>query len=34
VPSFDEAKPELQQLMQRQMVQKAVADLRSKAKIE
>lgn len=34
IPSFEEAKPELQQLMQRQMVQKAVADLRAKAKVE
>ena len=34
VPSFDEAKPELAQLMQRQLLQKAVADLRAKAKIE
>jgi len=34
IPSFDEAKPELQKLMQRQMVQKAVADLRAKAKVE
>jgi len=34
VPSFDEAKAELQQLLQRQMVQKAVGDLRAKAKVE
>ena len=34
VPTFEEAKPELQQLMQRQVVQKAVADLRAKAKVE
>ena len=34
VPTFEEAKPELQQLMQRQMVQKAVTDLRAKAKVE
>ena len=34
VPSFDEAKPQLQQLMRNQMVQKAVADLRAKAKVE
>ena len=34
VPAFEEAKGELQQLMQRQMVQKAVADLRAKAKVE
>ncbi len=34
VPSFEEAKPQLQQLMQGQVVQKAVQDLRAKAKIE
>ncbi|HKA45506.1 MAG TPA: peptidylprolyl isomerase [Burkholderiales bacterium] len=34
VPSFEEAKPQLHQLMQNQMVQKALADLRAKAKIE
>ena len=34
VPSFEEAKPELQQMMQRQALQKAVSDLRAKAKIE
>ena len=34
IPSFEEAKPQLQQLVQNQMVQKAIADLRSKAKIE
>ena len=34
VPSFEEAKPQLQQLVQNQMVQKAIADLRAKAKIE
>lgn len=34
VPTFEEAKGELQQLMQRQLVQKIVADLRAKAKIE
>lgn len=34
IPNFEEAKPELQQLVQRQMVQKAVADLRAKAKVE
>jgi len=34
VPAFEDAKGELQQLMQRQMVQKAVADLRAKAKVE
>jgi len=34
VPSFDEAKPQLQQMMRQQMVQKVVADLRAKAKIE
>jgi peptidyl-prolyl cis-trans isomerase C len=34
VPTFEEAKGELQQLMQRQLVQKVVADLRAKAKVE
>jgi len=34
IPTFDEAKQQLQQLVQNQVVQKAVADLRSKAKIE
>ena len=34
VPSFDEAKPQVQQMMQNQVVQKALADLRAKAKIE
>lgn len=34
VPSFDEAKPQLQQMVQNQLVQKAIADLRAKAKIE
>jgi peptidyl-prolyl cis-trans isomerase C len=34
VPSFEEAKGQLQQLVQNQMVQKAIAELRSKAKIE
>ena len=34
IPSFEEAKPQLQQMMQNQMVQKALADLRAKAKIE
>jgi len=34
VPSFDEAKPQLQQMLQSQAVEKAVADLRAKAKIE
>lgn len=34
VPSFDEAKPQLQQLVQNQVVQKAIADLRAKAKVE
>jgi len=34
IPSFDEAKPQLQQMMRNQMVQKAVSDLRAKAKIE
>lgn len=34
IPSFEEAKQELTQLMQRQLVQKAVTDLRAKSKIE
>ena len=34
VPSFDEAKGQIQQLVQNQMVQKAIAELRSKAKVE
>jgi peptidyl-prolyl cis-trans isomerase C len=34
VPSFEDAKPQLHQLMQTQVVQKAVQDLRAKAKIE
>ena len=34
VPSFEEAKPQLQQIVQGQVVQKAIADLRAKAKIE
>jgi len=34
VPSFDEVKPQLQQRLQQQAIQKAVADLRAKARIE
>jgi peptidyl-prolyl cis-trans isomerase C len=34
IPSFEEAKPQLQQMVQGSIVQKAVADLRAKAKIE
>ena len=34
IPTFDEAKPQLQQLVQNQIVQKAVADLRAKARVE
>jgi peptidyl-prolyl cis-trans isomerase C len=34
VPSFEEAKPQLTQLVQNQVVQKAIADLRAKAKVE
>lgn len=34
IPSFDEAKPQLQQLVQNQVVQKAISDLRAKAKVE
>lgn len=34
VPPFEEAKKQLHQLVQNQMVQKAIADLRAKAKVE
>jgi peptidyl-prolyl cis-trans isomerase C len=34
VPAFEEAKPQLQQIMQNQVVQKAIQDLRAKAKVE
>ena len=34
VPSFEEVKPQMQQMMQNQAVQKILADLRAKAKIE
>lgn len=34
VPPFDEAKKQLHQIVQNQMVQKAIADLRAKAKVE
>lgn len=34
VPSFEELKPQLQQRLQQQSIQKAIADLRAKAKIE
>lgn len=34
IPNFEEAKPQLQQMMQNQVVQKAIADLRAKAKVE
>ena len=34
VPSFEEIKPQLQQRLQQQSIQKAIADLRAKAKIE
>ncbi len=34
VPSFDELKPQLQQRLQQQSIQKAITDLRAKAKIE
>lgn len=34
VPSFEEAKPQLQQMLQSQSVQKMLADLRAKAKVE
>lgn len=33
-PSFDEIKPQLQQRMQQQMVEKQILDLRAKAKVE
>lgn len=33
-PSFEEAKPQIQQQLQQQVVTKAIADLRAKAKIE
>ncbi|MNC93342.1 putative parvulin-type peptidyl-prolyl cis-trans isomerase precursor [compost metagenome] len=34
IPGLEEAKPQIQQMLQSQAVEKAVADLRSKAKIE
>jgi len=34
IPGFDEAKPQLQQMLNNQVVEKAVAELRAKAKIE
>lgn len=34
VPSFEEAKPQLQQMLQSQSVQKMLGDLRAKAKVE
>ena len=34
VPAFNEAKPQLQQMVQQQAMEKAVSDLRAKAKIE
>lgn len=34
MPDFEEAKPRLQQIVQTQLIQKAIADLRAKAKIE
>jgi peptidyl-prolyl cis-trans isomerase C len=34
LPNFDEAKPQLQQVLHNQAVEKAIADLRAKAKIE
>jgi peptidyl-prolyl cis-trans isomerase C len=34
IPSFEEAKPQLQGMLQNQALEKAVADLRAKAKIE
>jgi peptidyl-prolyl cis-trans isomerase C len=34
IPSFEEAKPQLQQLVQTQVVQRAISELRAKAKVE
>ena len=34
IPSFEEAKPQLQQMVQGQLVQKVIGDLRAKAKVE
>jgi peptidyl-prolyl cis-trans isomerase C len=34
IPTFEEAKPQLQQLMQNQVVQKQIGELRGKAKVE
>ena len=34
VPTFEEAKPRLQQIVQNQVAQKLISDLRAKAKIE
>jgi len=34
LPNFDEAKPQLQQVLQNQALEKSIADLRAKAKIE
>ena len=34
IPSFEEAKPQIQQMVQTQQVQKAISDLRAKAKVE
>ena len=34
VPSFEEAKPQIQQMVQGQIVQKVISDLRAKAKVE
>jgi peptidyl-prolyl cis-trans isomerase C len=34
VPTYEEAKPQIQQMMQGQQVQKMLGDLRAKAKIE
>jgi peptidyl-prolyl cis-trans isomerase C len=34
IPTFEEAKPQLQQLVQTQVVQRAISELRSKAKVE
>jgi hypothetical protein len=34
IPSFEDAKQQIQQMVQAQVAQKAIADLRAKAKID
>jgi hypothetical protein len=34
VPTFEEAKPRVQQILQAQYIQKAIAEARAKAKVE